>query len=169
MRRVLPVTSIGFTGARRVTPMQRLYIRAVIRHLEADTFVSGACKGVDEVAAQAVREFHPNAHNVIVVPVNLGFVTPGFLDDMSLNPMVSFVEMPARSSYRDRNQVIVDESNALIGFPLFTEDHPQSVRSGTWQTIRMGRRAYIAGGHTVSPDARVLTDLVPGADMKANR
>lgn len=41
-----------------------------------------------------------------------------------------------------RNQDIVDESAILVAAPQFPENHVNSKRSGTWQTVRMARKAY---------------------------
>jgi hypothetical protein len=44
-------------------------------------------------------------------------------------------------TFKDRNQAIINESVALFGVAMYPEDHEWSRRSGTWQTIRMGRKA----------------------------
>ncbi len=55
----------------------------------------------------------------------------------------SYHEMPAQTSYRDRNLAIVAASRSLIAFPEYPEEHRKSRRSGTWQTIRLARAAGI--------------------------
>jgi hypothetical protein len=159
------MTIIGFTGAREVTPMQRLYIRAVLRHLPADTYVTGACTGVDEVIARAVAEYYPDARNLIVVPSGRSYVSHAFLVDMARAGATINLMAPG-TTYKDRNQVIVDQSQRLVGFPAFAEGHDKGQTSGTWPTIRMARRAFVAGLHIEEPDVRILTELVPATGVR---
>jgi hypothetical protein len=49
--------------------------------------------------------------------------------------------MPAGTTYADRNAVLVKRGTFVCGLPAYPEDDPRSRRSGTWQTIRMARRA----------------------------
>ena len=45
--------------------------------------------------------------------------------------------------YLERNTDIVAYADALIAAPQYEEGHPQSARSGTWQTIRLARKVKL--------------------------
>jgi len=119
-------------------------IREAVQSLpEGTRVVTGACIGVDaEVAYLAYGTYHVHT----VVPADRSRVDPQWRDYCD-----TFEEMPVGTTYRDRNQRIVDLSTRLIGIAQAPEDDIHSRRSGTWQTIRMARRA----GKAV--DVRLLT------------
>lgn len=148
------MTTIGFTGARETTPIQAAWVRDLIAGMEAGTYVTGACTGVDEAVARAVAGLWPDARNVILVPANRSCISPGFLTAMG-RVGAEIVPMAPGTDYRDRNQAIVDLSDRLVGIPPFREDHPACRRSGTWQTIRMARRACLR------VDVHILTEECP--------
>lgn len=59
-------------------------------------------------------------------------------------PLVTVITVPmGRTSHdrKPRNQRVVDESTVVYGLPAYPEEDPRSERSGTWQTIRIARRA----------------------------
>jgi hypothetical protein len=49
--------------------------------------------------------------------------------------------MPLGTTYADRNYQLVQRAAMVFGFPAYLEDDPRSKRSGTWQALRMSRRA----------------------------
>ena len=102
-----------------------------------DTVVHGACIGADELCAEIAAD--AGARVVAIVPPDRRLVSRRAI---SLSDEV--IEIPSGpDGFKRRNQAIVDMVDRLLGFPLYPEDHPMSRRSGTWQTIRMGRRKGI--------------------------
>src|SRR5262249_19060923 len=77
------------------------------------------------------------AGHIVVVPADRSRVDPWWEGC----PEVTVIEMPEGTTYRDRNAALVARSAAVFGLPAYPEDDPRSRRSGTWQTIRMARRA----------------------------
>lgn len=59
---------------------------------------------------------------------------------MTYKPDSFFIIHPAKP-YNKRNQEIVTASGILLACPRFPESDARSARSGTWQTIRMMKRA----------------------------
>jgi hypothetical protein len=59
-------------------------------------------------------------------------------------PKVTVLEMPrGRTAWdrKGRNTALVRWGTVTYGLPAYPEDDPRSRRSGTWQTIRIARRA----------------------------
>ena len=71
-------------------------------------------------------------HVHTIIPANMSQVDPWVYTRCT-----SYQLMPRQSTYKDRNQAIVDQSDMLIGIPKDTEQY--DIRSGTWQTIRIGK------------------------------
>jgi len=137
-----PQLILGFTGS-RFTPDARTVDR-LYGHLDrlgeyAHGFVTGACRGLDTIVGEYCAEKFPGRHHLVIVPANESFTDRWWLP---FGHAVQVIHMPPGSTYKDRNQSIVDNSNQLVGFPIGAEDDPRQRRSGTWQTIRMGRRAH---------------------------
>jgi hypothetical protein len=112
---------LGFTGTRTINDDDKETIAKFLRtpSFEIDrfqTFVTGACIGVDAYVGELMSRWFPLARHVVII------------------------NMPPESSYRDRNLNIVRLSNKLIGFPRYAEHDPRSRRSGTWMTVRIARR-----------------------------
>jgi hypothetical protein len=126
---------IGFTAS-RVSKTLTLegYVREVnriVKKLEADGFVTGACWGGDEYIALAIKRFHPKAPHIVVIPAALRQVS-----GKAIETATQRIRMPPRSSYRARNAKIVELSTRMIAF--WSE---QRAHSGTFMTINMARRA----------------------------
>lgn len=140
--------TVGFTGTRREpTKDERFRIAGLIHHLpEGTRIVTGGCVGVDHfVAAFARKEGRP-VHTV--VPSDRSRVAPTWRKHCD-----TFEEMSTGTSYRDRNARIVELSDRVLAIPDHDELTPESLRSGTWQTIRMGRNAGIETEvHILCPD-----------------
>jgi len=131
---------LGFTGTRTINDDDKETIAKFLRtpSFEIDrfqTFVTGACIGVDAYVGELMSRWFPLARHVVVVPSDRSRVDPGYLVWAS-----QIINMPPESSYRDRNLNIVRLSNKLIGFPRYPEHDPRSRRSGTWMTVRIARR-----------------------------
>ena len=127
---------IGFTGTRTMDdPDDALVIYDIVQELPPDAvLVVGACVGVDATVARAGSLSGRTVH--AVVPANRAQVDPEFD-----RYCTSYEVMTEGTSYRDRNVRIVEQADRLIVIAQFPEDHPQSDRSGTWQTCRIARRA----------------------------
>ncbi len=127
--------SIGFTGTRSVSMVELPRIRQIVEALPEDTYVvTGACVGVDAAIARVARQRGLHVHTI--VPADRSRVDPLWRDYC-----ITSEEMPSGTTYRDRNARIVELSSRLIGIPSHAEHDPESRRSGSWQTIRMARKA----------------------------
>jgi hypothetical protein len=139
--------TVGFTGSRELSlplAQSRRVIREAVQSLPKDArVVTGACIGVDaEVAYLAYGTHHVHT----IVPADRSRVDPHWRDYCD-----TFEEMPPGTTYRDRNERIVEVSTRLIGIAQAPENDIHSRRSGTWQTIRLARKA----GRSV--EVRLLT------------
>jgi NAD(P)-dependent dehydrogenase (short-subunit alcohol dehydrogenase family) len=127
----------GITGARHLPPGAAHLVSGAIAALpDGVTVITGACRGVDAYAARVAYE--RGLHVITIVPANRALVDPDCVQWCH-----EIIEMPEGSTYRDRNQAIVDRSQALLAFPQLHGDDQRSRRSGTWQTIRIARKAVI--------------------------
>lgn len=134
------MTVYGFTASRNIAGVPK---RAVVPYLmclsDGTEFVTGGANGGDTfIGLWLYYQFNYATHTVIV-PSNRSQVCEWWINC----PSVNVIYMPDGTSYKDRNQAIVDRSNKLIGFPEYPEDDSRSLRSGTWQTIRLARKAGI--------------------------
>ena len=70
--------------------------------------------------------------------------------------------MPWGTTYADRNYQLVHRGTMLFGFPAYPEKDPRSARSGSWQTIRMARRAgTLSQWHCVKPPYKGCVEKYP--------
>ena len=146
-----PRPAVGVTGSRTVPGRSWETIEREIWLCEPfyQTLIWGGCIGVDVVCAEYAEMFSLKRHAVL--PPNRHLVAVDWPDWAT-----SHEEIPnGPDGYKRRNQRIVDLSDRLIAFPLYPEDHPQSQRSGTWQTIRMGLRK----GIMANADIHVLSQI----------
>lgn len=105
-------------------------------------YVTGACEGGDAWTGAWLHACRPQAQHMVIVPADRSQVSYWWEQPGNLGgPDVTVVTMARGTSYADRNQALADIADKVIGFPLFPEKDPRSRRSGTWQTIRMARRA----------------------------
>jgi hypothetical protein len=134
------VRAIAFTGPVEITDVEAYAVRCALeRARPADVYISGAAYGVDTAAALAAMELHPAAEHRIYVPAawhNAAAVEE--LRDRGATVIAVDRADSTAASYMARNERMVAECTALIGFPYtLTEE----LRSGTWATIRRARRA----------------------------
>jgi len=116
---------------------------------------TGGCIGIDFFVANWCHRHAVTIHTVF--PPDLSKVDPDSSKVCNTSEDIPCLRPGDVSGYKRRNQRIVDLSNRLIAFPMYREDHAQSRRSGTWQTIRMGRRA----GIMADADIHVLSEMQP--------
>lgn len=138
--------TVAFTGSRERTTDAPAIVYDMLATLDPaiHTIVTGGCVGVDALVAE--------------LAYNMGFrvytVLPG--DKRLVDPqhtMWAHAVEDAQYTYRQRNERMVVLSSRLFALPAHPEYAPQSQRSGTWQTVRMGRRA-----HAVAPVIKVLSE-----------
>lgn len=128
----------GFSAARHLTNAGRALILTTLMPLPGDEYITGGAIGGDALLGRTLWALYPAALHTVIVPANRQQVDPWWTTVAS---SVNVLYMPPGSTYEDRNQRIVDMSNRIYGYPRFPENDPRSRRSGTWQTIRMARRA----------------------------
>lgn len=135
----------GFSGSRSIPAGRESIIDGVLAILHGAEFTTGACMGVDAYVGMKLWRDHPEALHRIVVPADRSRVeywwTHRAIRDAGPQSGVLLEEMMPGMSYADRNQRIVQHSDVLVAFPAHPETDPRSKRSGTWQTVRMARRA----------------------------
>jgi hypothetical protein len=125
------VKSIGFTATRHLNNGRRETIEKTIKKLNADVFVHGACVGGDAYIAQMVKKHHPEAIIRAIVPANQSQV-----DQESIKISHEIIRMLPGSSYRDRNESIVKNSDEMYAFWTGVQ-----AGSGTYMTINIAKRA----------------------------
>jgi hypothetical protein len=154
------VTTIGFTGTRHLPPEAWAPLRRRLATLLADEFITGARRGVDAFVGENLARLYPEARHAVLVPANRRFVDCWWLRlPASLLANVDVIDMPDGTSYAYRNSEIVRRSGRLIAVPAGPEDDPAQRRSGTWQTVRMGRRRGIMD----EGDVWMIEELAEGA------
>lgn len=132
----------GFTSTRSLKPEHTGTILEVLRDLpdvdERTIFNTGAARGGDTFIARALIQIYPRSVHRLVVPA--GYYNQEFVDGWLPDGRNRLVErMAPGTSYADRNARIVALCDRLVGFPLLEES--SEPRSGTWQMVRMGKRA----------------------------
>jgi hypothetical protein len=101
--------------------------------------VVGGCVGVDAYVARAVFAYCREVRVHAIVSADTR--TTAWVDPAWEIWCHTYEMMPAGTTNRDRNIRLLDSGNAyLLAWPAYPEEHPESQRSGTWQTIRLGRR-----------------------------
>lgn len=131
--------TVGFTGTRRVLSYhERARVSDIVWALPMTTrVVTGACLGVDAWVARVAHSRGMHVHTI--VPADRSRVDPEWRLYCT-----TFKEMPAGSTFRDRNVEIVGEltgDDRLIAVADHDEHEPESRRSGTWQTFRLAQKA----------------------------
>lgn len=130
------MTFIGFSGSREAGPQDEWISTEIVRRLggKGHLFITGGCIGFDAQIAKAA--FEAGEEVLTIVPANLSQVDPWVYTRCT-----RYENMPSGSTYRNRNQRIVDLADTLVAVP--EDDELHNSRSGTWMTIRMGRRKGI--------------------------
>lgn len=115
--------------------------------LDATGYASGGCTGIDFYVGRYCYERWPSRQHIVVLPANRSRIGVWWRH----LPDVVVIEMPPGSSYRDRNQYLVNISRRLSAYPFAAEANPSQQRSGTWQAYRMAQRS-----HRIPPRHRLL-------------
>lgn len=141
------LTKIGVTATQQgLNQKQWKIANNLLRGI--DVLHHGDCVGGDYDLHVVTRQVSPGAKIVIHPP----------LDDKKRAWCVGD-ELLTPDGYRERNDAIVWMSNRLIAFP---SSMVEILRSGTWMTVRLARKAR-ARGHSIQtlivfPDGRVVPD-----------
>lgn len=136
----------GYTGSRDIVGREYL-ITPLTAELSADCYVTGACAGLDTFVGMALARRYPNAQHLIIVPashamVTYWWMTTEFAGRVAAGNIV-VQQMRPGTSYRARNAAIVRVATELFAFPQYPEHDWRSLRSGSWQTVRLARRKGI--------------------------
>lgn len=160
------LTAVSFTAARDLDdPGREVALNVLVQVPHADRYFTGACIGGDAFIGRWLRENRPHAEHVVVVPADRSRVDCWW--DPS-DPAVTVLDMPDGTTYADRNAELVSWGDAVFGLPAYPEDDPRSRRSGTWQTIRMARRAgKLCRWDCVKPPYRGCVERWPAELLRA--
>ena len=157
------VRTVSFTAARDMDEAARegVVTNVLTAHVpHADRYLTGACIGGDAFIGRWLYVNRPDAEHAVIVPADRSRVDPWWLE--AKGPPVTLIEMPPGTTYADRNARLVGEANAVFGFPAYPEADSRSLRSGTWQAVRMARKVgNLSQWHCVKPPYRGLIEQWP--------
>lgn len=145
--------AIGFTAGRTLETFPVAYVEHVLSLLPAfATYITGGCRGGDALIGQWLFHHRPLSRHRVIIPANHSQIDEWWMREevrlkvRDLSYQLEVIDMPLNTDYRDRNLQIVSQSDLLYAFPAWSEDHPKSLRSGTWQTIRLAHKNHESGG-----------------------
>jgi predicted Rossmann fold nucleotide-binding protein DprA/Smf involved in DNA uptake len=134
------VRSLAFSGPVEITDIEAFAVRCALERVTpADVYISGAAFGVDTAAALAAIGLYPDAEHRVYVPA--AWHNEAAVEQLRRLGAVVFEVDGAdttAASYMARNDCMIAECTALVGFPYTLAEE---LRSGTWATIRRARRA----------------------------
>lgn len=133
---------LALSGGRvRLGPREQYEWTRILRTLEGwRGFITGGCVGFDDFAGRTLVKLFPTHEHVIYVPANRTLVAAWWRGP-EYRPFTQVREMNPGTTYRDRDQAMIDHGAALLAKPSHPEDDPRSRRSGTWLTVRLARAA----------------------------
>lgn len=137
--------NLGGTGSRLAHPDLRnetkMWIKERMEFIRPTGVVTGGCTGFDALMGEYCALRWEDLEHTVIVPADQKAVDPWWTKPTLSHVDITVIQMPPGSTYRDRNIMIVAKSAMMLGQPERPEDDPKSRRSGTWQTIRLARRA----------------------------
>jgi hypothetical protein len=105
---------------------------------DGEQFTTGGASGFDVFALYKLLQMYPKAHHRVIMPWDRSQA----IELCDIPRGVEVVTMPPRTTYRQRDEMIVRPfSEKLMAFPLHEED--RDVRSGTWMTTRIAQQAKL--------------------------
>lgn len=141
---IQPGWHLGVTGSRyRQTPDGMTYptaaqvselgvlLRLAVYH-GAAVLHHGACTGWDEAAVRICDQNHPSLILEAHPPIKEDYLSSYTLTRSHIQHVPH--------EYRIRDEALAVVSDLIIAGPAWPEDHEKARRSGTWLTIRIGRR-----------------------------
>ena len=155
--------TVSFTAARNLDDGGRGVVFNILATAvpHADRYVTGGCIGGDAFTGRWLAVNRPEAEHVVIVPADKSRVDPWWLTVPS-SVLLDIIPMPAGTTYADRNYQVVLRGTMLFGFPAYPEDDARSLRSGTWQTLRMARKAAkLSQWHCVKPPYKGRIEKYP--------
>jgi len=136
---------LGGTGTRKVHDDLRnatkMWIKERMEFIHPTGVVTGGCTGFDALMGEYCALRWEDLVHVVVVPADQKAVDPWWTKPTLSHVDITVVQMPEGSTYRDRNIEIIRRSHTMLGQPERPEADEKSRRSGTWQTIRLARKA----------------------------
>jgi predicted Rossmann fold nucleotide-binding protein DprA/Smf involved in DNA uptake len=130
-------TGVGWTGSRRITDDAKRHVDAALEKLHSAVWIiTGGCVGTDAYVAKKAHALGLHVHTIL--PADRSRVDPHWREHCT-----TYEEMPPGTTYPDRNaRIVVLATCDLFAVPEFPEHAGKSLRSGTWQTVRLARQAW---------------------------
>jgi len=125
------VSEITWTATRNVQPGDaEVFARLVEATAVDDTHILGGCRGGDALLARLLSARGAMVH--VVLPADRSQIDPEWQLFCS-----SFEEMPGGTTFRQRDERMVELGGRTIGIAALAEK--RQPYSGTWMTIRIAR------------------------------
>jgi len=125
----------GYTGTQSPGPLAEdlVYHHLGTLSVPDHWIIVGCCVGMDTIVGMAAHNLGFRVHGVL--PANRYKVDQRYLQYCDTIEL-----MPAGTSFMQRNDRIIELAHVLTAFP---KTEREELRSGTWATIRRGRKKCI--------------------------